>query len=246
MGPCPLNAETAFVSWRKVAGYPLTVIVGLGEAEVYAVANRSAVLLAAMGAAVLALTLTITLILYREIGLRVQREFALVGESRKVMRANENLRERHHLLLKTSAELTAERARLQRLNRELASAKEQAVYANQAKTSLLMNMSHEFRTPMHAILNYAAMGLKKLESEDTAKLTKYLGNINIAGIRLLGMLNALLDLAKLEFGKIRSAPVERRPRANHPSIAGRDRTRCSRRNSSAWTWKAAPPALLRA
>jgi signal transduction histidine kinase len=201
MGLCPIKAETAFISWRKVAGYPLTVIVGLREAEVYAVTNRSAVLLAAMGAAVLALTLTITLILYREIGRRVQREFALVDESRKVMRANEDLQERHQLLLKTSAELTAERAHLQRLNRELARAKEQAVYANQAKTSLLMNMSHEFRTPMHAILNYAAMGLKKLDSKDTAKLNKYLGNINIAGVRLLGMLNALLDLAKLESGK---------------------------------------------
>ena len=201
VGPCPIRAETSFISWRRVAGYPLTVIVGLREAEVYAVTNRSAVLLAAMGAAVLALTLTITLILYREIGRRVQREFALVDESRKVMRANEDLQERHQLLLKTSAELTAERAHLQRLNRELARAKEQAVYANQAKTSLLMNMSHEFRTPMHAILNYAAMGLKKLESKDSAKLTKYLGNINIAGVRLLGMLNALLDLAKLESGK---------------------------------------------
>lgn len=201
MGPCPLNAETAFVSWRKVAGYPLTVIVGLPEVEVYAVTNRSAALLAAIGAAVLALTLTMTLVLYREIGRRVQREFALVGESRKVLRANEDLEDRHQLLLKASAELTAERARLQRLNRELARAKEQAVYANQAKTSLLMNMSHEFRTPMHAILNYAGMALKKLESKDTAKLKKFLGNINIAGMRLLGMLNALLDLAKLESGK---------------------------------------------
>ena len=114
-----------------------------------------------MGAAVLALTLTITLILYREIGRRVQREIALVDESRKVMRASEDLRERHEQLLKTSAELTAERARLQRLNRELARAKEQAVYASQAKTSLLMNMSHEFRTPMHAILNYASHGAQE-------------------------------------------------------------------------------------
>ncbi len=200
-GPSPLNGLPAFVSWRKVAGYPLTVIVGLHEAEVYGATNRSAALLAAMGAAVLALTLTITLILYREIGRRVLREIALVDESRKVMRASEDLRDRHEQLLKTSAELTAERARLQRLNRELARAKEQAVYASQAKTSLLMNMSHEFRTPMHAILNYASMGLKKLESNDAAKLKKYLSNISVAGMRLLGMLNALLDLAKLESGK---------------------------------------------
>ncbi len=197
----PLNGQPAFFGWRNVAGYPLVVIVGLAEAETFAAANRSAAMLAILGAAVLALTLTITLILYREIALRVQRDIALFDESRKVVQANESLQRRHEQLLKTSAELTAERARLQRLNRELARAKELAVQANQAKTSLLMNMSHEFRTPMHAILNYTSMGLKKLDSADFEKLRKYLGNINTSGIRLLGMLNALLDLAKLESGK---------------------------------------------
>jgi signal transduction histidine kinase len=64
-----------------------------------------------------------------------------------------------------------------------------------------MNMSHEFRTLMHAILNYAGMSLKKLDANDLAKLKKFLGNIQSSGIRLLGMLNALLDLAKLESGK---------------------------------------------
>ncbi len=201
MGKNPLNGEPAFFSWRRVSGYPLAVIVGLDEPEVYAASNRSAVLLTAMGAAVLALTFAITLILYREIGRRVQREIALSYENRKAMYASEDLRLRHEQLQKTSAGLSAERARLQRLNRKLARAKQQAVYAAQAKTSLLMNMSHEFRTPMHAILNYTSMGLKKLETADTAKLGKYLRNINISGIRLLGMLNALLDMAKLESGK---------------------------------------------
>ena len=133
--------------------------------------------------------------LYREIALRVQREIALLDNSLKVVHANERLQRRHEQLLKTSAELTAERAHLQRLNRELARAKELAVHANQAKTSLLMNMSHEFRTPMHAILNYTSMGLKKLDGNDFGKLKKYLTNINISGVRLL------LDLAKLESGK---------------------------------------------
>jgi len=197
----PLNGKSAYFNWRKVGGYPLVVVVGLAEAEIFAVANRSAAMLAILGAAVLALTLTITLILYREIALRVQREIALFDESRKVVHANESLQRRHQQVLRTSAELTAERARLQRLNRELACAKELAVQANQAKSSLLMNMSHEFRTPMHAILNYASMGLKKLDSNDFEKLKKYLSNISTSGIRLLGMLNALLDLAKLESGK---------------------------------------------
>ena len=200
-GNGPLNGEDAYTGWRKVAGYPLVVIVGLGKAEALAVTYRSALMLGCLGAAALALTLIMTLIVRREIGRRVQREIALYSESCKAVKANEDLKHRHGQLLKTSAELAAERGRLQELNRDLARAKEQAVSANHAKTSMLMNMSHEFRTPMHAILNYTAMALKKAGSGESDKLRKYLGNINTAGVRLLRMLNALLDLAKLESGK---------------------------------------------
>ena len=135
MGPkCPLNAKARLRKLAQGGGLPSDRHCGLGRSgglrgrkQERGFAGRH------YGRRRLALTLTITLILYREIGLRVQREFALVDESRKVMRANENLQERHQLLLKTSAELTAERARLQRLNRELARAKEQAVNANQRR-----------------------------------------------------------------------------------------------------------------
>ncbi len=205
-GDNPLNGEPAFFHWRRVKDYPLIVIAGLGESEVFAVANRSAAMLAALGAGVLLLTLTTTLILNREISRRVQREIALFDESRKLVLANGNLQRRHRQLLAASAELNAERTRLQRVNVELNAAKEQADQANQAKTSLLMNMSHEFRTPMHAILNYTNMGLKKLHASEPEKLEKYLTNIQTSGLRLLGMLNALLDLAKLESGKLELRP----------------------------------------
>jgi two-component system, NarL family, sensor histidine kinase BarA len=199
--PSPLDGKPSFFHWRKVARYPLVVLVGLDKTEVFEVANRSAAMLAGAGAAVVLLTLAMTLILHREISRRVQREVALFDESRKVVDAKDNLQRRHRQLLAASAELTAERVRLQRLNKELGTAKELAEQANQAKSSLLMNMSHEFRTPMHAILNYTSMGLKKLEAGEVPKLKKYLSNIQISGARLLGMLNALLDLAKLESGK---------------------------------------------
>jgi signal transduction histidine kinase len=200
-GKSPLSSEPAFLNWRKVAGYPLLVLAGVGEAQIFAVANWNAIMLGAMGASVFALTLTITAILYREIGRRVEREIALFDKSRKVVKANKNLQRRHVELLKTSAALTAERGRLQCLNRELGRAKFAAEQANQAKTSFLMNMTHEFRTPMHAILNYTSMGLKRLENQDFDKLKKYLHHINTSGVRLLRMFNALLDLAKLESGK---------------------------------------------
>ncbi len=197
----PLNGAPAYFHWRKVANYPLIVIIGLEKAEVLAVVNRSAAMLEILGAAVLSLTLAMTFFLHREIARRVEREIALFDESRKVLHAKDSLQRRHRQLQATSAELTAERARLQHLNRDLGAAKEAAEQASQAKTSLLMNMSHEFRTPMHAILNYTNMGLKKVDGKEPEKLKKYLDNIQSSGVRLLGMLNALLDLAKLESGK---------------------------------------------
>jgi signal transduction histidine kinase len=201
-GVNPLNGEKAFFHWRKLKDDPLVVIVGVEEAEVFAVTNRSAEILAGLGAGILLLGLTTTMILNREISRRVQREIALFDGSRKLVFANENLQRRHRQLRATSAELNAERMRLQRVNVELKSAKEQADQASQAKTSLLMNMSHEFRTPMHAILNYTNMCLKKMQASEPEKQKKYLTNIQISGLRLLELLNALLDLARLESGKL--------------------------------------------
>lgn len=201
-GVNPLNGQKAFFHWRKLKGDPLVVIVGVEESEVFAVANRSAAMLAGLGAGILLLGLTTTLILNREISRRVRREIALFDGSRMLVLANENLQRRHQQLRATSAELNVERMRLQRINVELKSAKEQADQANQAKTSLLMNISHEFRTPMHAILNYTNLSLKKALTSEPDKLKKYLTNIQLSGLRLLELLNALLDLAKLEFGKL--------------------------------------------
>lgn len=205
-GKNPLSKKPGFFHWEKVKGYPLIVMVSFGDSEVFEAANRSAIMLAALGVGVLVLTLAVMVILNREISLRVQREVALFDESRKLVLANENLQRRHRQLLTTSAELNSERTRLEIVNKELNAAKEQADQANQAKTSLLMNMSHEFRTPMHAILNYTKMGLKKIDSPDRNKLEKYLTNIQISGLRLLELLNALLDLAKLESGKFELKP----------------------------------------
>lgn len=79
---------------------------------------------------------------------------------------------------------------------------EREVEANKSKSEFLSNMSHELRTPMHAILNYSAMGLKNSDSKNMDSLQKYFGNIQVAGSRLLSLLNNLLDLAKLESGKM--------------------------------------------
>lgn len=83
--------------------------------------------------------------------------------------------------------------------RELQQAMERAEQANHEKSRFLANMSHELRTPMHAILNFVNLALK---NADDPKLQRYLQNIRTSGIRLTGLLNDLLDLSKLEAGKM--------------------------------------------
>ena len=81
-------------------------------------------------------------------------------------------------------------------------AKFDADEANKAKTEFLANMSHELRTPMHAILSFASMGTEKVDKAPVEKLRRYFSRIEESGKRLLLMLNDLLDLSKLEAGKM--------------------------------------------
>ena len=81
-------------------------------------------------------------------------------------------------------------------------ARVEAERANQAKTDFLANMSHELRTPMHSILSFAAMGEEKIETADREKLHLCFSRVQESGERLLTLLDALLDLAKLEAGRM--------------------------------------------
>ena len=74
--------------------------------------------------------------------------------------------------------------------------------ANEAKSAFLANMSHELRTPMHAILSFSFMGIDKIDKASPEKLLRYFTNIHESGSRLLLLLNDLLDLSKLEAGRM--------------------------------------------
>ena len=86
--------------------------------------------------------------------------------------------------------------------RDLRTAKDAAEAANVAKSSFLANMSHELRTPMHAILSYARLGESRMDRLSQEKLLEYFRRVRQSGERLLDMLNDLLDLAKLESGRM--------------------------------------------
>lgn len=81
-------------------------------------------------------------------------------------------------------------------------AMESAKQANRLKSEFLANISHELRTPMHAILNYSKYGIEKYNKIDREKNLHYFQNISKAGRRLMNLLDNLLDLSKLEAGKV--------------------------------------------
>ncbi|HSD36456.1 MAG TPA: PAS domain-containing protein [Rhodocyclaceae bacterium] len=119
-------------------------------------------------------------------------------------------------LREAEADLRQHHARLTELVREqtidLVRAKEAAERANETKSSFLANMSHELRTPLHAILSFARLGEDHVAQLDAEKFLDYFNRIRVSGDRLLTMLNDLLDLAKLEAGRvtleIRSTRIE--------------------------------------
>ena len=96
----------------------------------------------------------------------------------------------------------AHQQQLAEANEALQASKDAADDANQAKSAFLANMSHELRTPMNAILGYSEMLIEELEDEELDDFVPDLKKINQAGSHLLSLINDVLDLSKIESGKM--------------------------------------------
>ncbi len=95
---------------------------------------------------------------------------------------------------------------LAQANEALRASKEAAVEASQAKSAFLANMSHELRTPMNAILGYSEMLMEEAEDVGQDDFIPDLKKINQAGTHLLSLINDVLDLSKIESGKMVAFP----------------------------------------
>ncbi|HVT05537.1 MAG TPA: response regulator [Thermoanaerobaculia bacterium] len=93
-----------------------------------------------------------------------------------------------------------------RILRELERKNREAEEANRAKSSFLANMSHELRTPMNAIIGFSEILLERLEPQVLPKHFNFLKMIHTSGQHLLNIINDILDLSKVESGRMEVYP----------------------------------------
>jgi signal transduction histidine kinase len=123
-------------------------------------------------------------------------------QTRRAVHARRQLNVQKLQVEEQNREIEAARAAAEQARATAEEAKEAAVSANLAKSSFLANMSHELRTPLNAIIGYSEMLQEEAEDNGYDDLVPDLQKIRTAGKHLLDLINSVLDLSKIEAGKM--------------------------------------------
>jgi signal transduction histidine kinase len=111
-------------------------------------------------------------------------------------------------LLKTFATQSALAIQNARLFREIEDKSRQLEVASQHKSEFLANMSHELRTPLNAIIGFSEVLAERMFGEINEKQAEYLSDILESGQHLLSLINDILDLSKIEAGRMELEPAD--------------------------------------
>ncbi|MFP3389239.1 MHYT domain-containing protein [Brevibacillus sp. SIMBA_040] len=120
------------------------------------------------------------------------KDSEIEAKTNEIYLMNQELRELNENLEQLVKERTA----------QLEKAHDDAIQANQVKSQFLANMSHELRTPLNAIIGYSEMLMEDAEDLGEPVFVEDLGKINKAGKHLLSLINDILDISKIEAGKM--------------------------------------------
>jgi signal transduction histidine kinase/DNA-binding response OmpR family regulator len=129
----------------------------------------------------------------------LEHDFPVIGRRVMLLNARKLRQGSHAELLVLAMEDVTERRRAEA---EVAKAKEAAETANRTKSLFLANMSHELRTPLNAILGFSEMLQEEAVERNLQDFDTDLQKISTAGKHLLGLINDILDLSKIEAGKM--------------------------------------------
>ena len=129
-------------------------------------------------------------------------------QNRELVSALAELRERQEELARINMELEDTNRGVVALYAELDERASHLRRADEMKSRFLSNMSHEFRTPLNSILALSGLLLERADGDLTGEQEKQVGFIRKGAESLLELVNDLLDLAKIEAGKIEVQPIE--------------------------------------
>ena len=129
----------------------------------------------------------------------LEHNFPALGRRVMLLNARKLQAGHHGALLVLAMEDVTERRRVEE---EVAKAKEASEMANRTKSLFLANMSHELRTPLNAIVGYSEMLQEEAVEQGLDSFGTDLEKINLSGRQLLALINDILDLSKIEAGKM--------------------------------------------